>query len=36
MDAEGPWFDGVAYLKEKEPEEAFVAAAKSKSIGIIG
>lgn len=36
MDAEGPWFDGVAYLKEKEPSEVFVAKAKSKSIGIIG
>ena len=36
MDAEGPWFDGVVYLKEKEPDEVFVAAAKSKSIGILG
>lgn len=36
MDAEGPWFDGVAYLQEKEPNEAFVSAAKSKSVGILG
>lgn len=36
MEAEGPWFDGVAYLKEKEPEDVFVAAAKSKTIGILG
>jgi hypothetical protein len=35
-DAEGPWFDGVEYLKEKEPEDVFVAAAKSKKIGILG
>ncbi|KAI9736271.1 MAG: hypothetical protein M1834_001157 [Cirrosporium novae-zelandiae] len=35
-DAEGPWFDGVQYLKEKEPGSVFVAQAKSKSIGIIG
>lgn len=36
MDAEGPWFDGVAYLQEKEPDEVFVAAAKSKTVGILG
>lgn len=36
MDAEGPWFDGVAYLQEKEPEDAFVSAEKSKTIGILG
>jgi hypothetical protein len=36
MDAEGPWFDGVAYLQEKEPEESFVAATKSKTFGILG
>lgn len=36
MDAEGPWFDGVAYLQEKEPDDSFVAAAKSKTIGILG
>jgi hypothetical protein len=31
-DAEGPWFDGVAYLKAKEPGSVFVSQAKSKSI----
>jgi monoamine oxidase len=36
MDAMGPWFDGVAYLKEKEPEAVFVAQTKNKSIGILG
>jgi monoamine oxidase len=36
MDAEGPWFDGVQYLQEKEPGEAFVASAKSKTVGILG
>ncbi|KAK4955691.1 hypothetical protein LTR10_006630 [Elasticomyces elasticus] len=36
MDAEGPWFDGVEYLKEKEPEDVFVASTKSKTIGILG
>ncbi|KAK3051840.1 hypothetical protein LTR09_007140 [Extremus antarcticus] len=36
MDAEGPWFDGVAYLKEKEPDEVFVAKTKSQTIGILG
>ncbi|KAJ9622609.1 hypothetical protein H2203_006257 [Taxawa tesnikishii (nom. ined.)] len=36
MDAMGPWFDGVEYLKEKEPDEVFVAQAKTKKIGIIG
>lgn len=35
-DAEGPWFDGVAYLKAKEPDSVFVSQAKSKSIGILG
>lgn len=30
------WFDGVAYLKQKQPDEAFVAATKSKSFGILG
>jgi hypothetical protein len=35
-DPEGPWFDGVEYLKQKEPNEIFVAQAKSKKIGIIG
>ncbi|SMQ49438.1 unnamed protein product [Zymoseptoria tritici ST99CH_3D7] len=36
MDAEGPWFDGVEYLQEKEPTEVFVAATKSRTIGILG
>jgi len=36
MDSSGPWFDGVAYLQEKEPEDVFVASTKSKKIGILG
>ncbi|KAF2719586.1 hypothetical protein K431DRAFT_272344 [Polychaeton citri CBS 116435] len=36
MDAMGPWFDGVEYLKEKEPDEVFVAKTKSQKIGILG
>lgn len=36
MEAEGPWFDGVAYLNEKEPGDVFVAKAKSQTIGIVG
>jgi hypothetical protein len=35
-DAEGPWFDGVEYLKAKDGDEVFVAQAKSKTIGILG
>lgn len=35
-DAEGPWFDGVQYITEKEPEETFVAKAKGSTIGILG
>ncbi|KAF2186953.1 L-amino-acid oxidase [Zopfia rhizophila CBS 207.26] len=35
-DTMGPWFDGVIYLQQKEPDEVFVAKAKAKSIGIIG
>jgi len=35
-DSEGPWFDGVAYLKAKEPDSVFVAQAKAKKIGILG
>jgi len=35
-DAEGPWFNGVAYLQDKEPDSVFVAQAKSKTIGILG
>lgn len=30
------WFNGVAYLEQKQPDEAFVAAAKNKSFGILG
>ncbi|KAH7305223.1 hypothetical protein B0I35DRAFT_333155, partial [Stachybotrys elegans] len=30
------WFNGVAYLNQKQPDETFVAAAKSKSFGILG
>ncbi|KAK5166985.1 uncharacterized protein LTR77_007714 [Saxophila tyrrhenica] len=36
MEAEGPWFDGVEYLKEKEPSDVFVAQTKAQTIGIIG
>jgi hypothetical protein len=35
-DSEGPWFDGVEYLKAKEPGHRFVAQAKTKSVGILG
>lgn len=35
-DPTGPWFDGVAYLKQKEPDETFVASVKSKKFGILG
>jgi hypothetical protein len=35
-DPMGPWFDGVAYLKQKQPDEIFVAAAKNKKFGILG
>jgi hypothetical protein len=35
-DAEGTWFDGVQYLKDKELDSVFVASAKSKKIGIRG
>jgi hypothetical protein len=30
------WFNGVAYLQQKQPDEVFVAAAKNKSFGILG
>ncbi|RDW69686.1 hypothetical protein BP6252_08706 [Coleophoma cylindrospora] len=36
VDAEGPWFDGVKYISEKEPDEVFVAKAKGSTIGILG
>lgn len=32
----GAWFDGVEYMKQKEPDEVFVAATKKKSFGILG
>ena len=35
-DPEGPWFDGVEYLQQKEPDDSFVAQAKNKKIGIVG
>lgn len=30
------WFNGVAYLEQKQPEETFVASAKNKTFGILG
>lgn len=30
------WFNGVAYLKQKQPDDTFVSAVKSKSFGILG
>lgn len=33
---EDMWFDGVAYLKQKQPDKSFVAAAKGNSFGILG
>jgi monoamine oxidase len=35
-DMTGPWFDGVAYMQSKQNSGAFVAAAKSKKIAILG
>ncbi|KAK7229448.1 hypothetical protein V2G26_001618 [Clonostachys chloroleuca] len=35
-DAMGPWFDGVAYLDQKQPDEAFVASVKNKTFGVLG
>lgn len=35
-DPMGPWFDGVVYLQEKEPDAVLVAQAKNKTVGIIG
>lgn len=32
----GAWFDGVAYMQQKQPDDVFVAATKEKSIGILG
>lgn len=36
IDAEGPWFDGVALLQDKELSAIDVHAAKSKEIAIVG
>jgi hypothetical protein len=30
------WFDGVAYLQQKQPDDVFVATTKNKSFGILG
>lgn len=35
-DPMGPWFDGVEYLKQKNPNATFVAATKEKKFGILG
>lgn len=35
-DPMGPWFDGVEYLKQKEPDAVFVSSVKSKKFGILG
>ncbi|KAF1831629.1 L-amino-acid oxidase precursor [Decorospora gaudefroyi] len=35
-DAMGPWFDGVAYMKDKQNNGSYVAIAKRKKIAIIG
>ncbi|RHZ43329.1 flavin monoamine oxidase family protein [Aspergillus thermomutatus] len=35
-DAMGPWFDGVAYMKAKEPNKHVVAKAKNSSVAIVG
>ncbi|KAF9893165.1 hypothetical protein FE257_012578 [Aspergillus nanangensis] len=35
-DAMGPWFDGVAYMKAKEPGKRVVAKVKKSSVAIIG
>ncbi|KAF4930708.1 L-amino-acid oxidase [Colletotrichum viniferum] len=35
-DPMGPWFDGVKYLKQKQPDEVFVASVKNKTFGILG
>jgi hypothetical protein len=33
---DGNWFDGIAYLQQKQPDEVFVASAKGKSFAILG
>jgi hypothetical protein len=35
-DPMGPWFDGVEYLQQKQPDETFVASTKEKKFGILG
>lgn len=35
-DMEGPWFDGVAYMKSKKNSDAFITKAKSTSVAILG
>ena len=35
-DVMGPWFDGVAYMKSKSNDKAFVTQAKNNSVAIIG
>ena len=35
-DPMGPWFDGVEYLKQKQPNETFVSATKERKFGILG
>lgn len=35
-DPMGPWFDGVEYLKQKQPDDIFVASVKNKTFGILG
>lgn len=35
-DPYGAWFDGVAYLKDKEPDASFVAGKKDMKVGIVG
>ncbi|EGY16172.1 L-amino-acid oxidase [Verticillium dahliae VdLs.17] len=35
-DPMGPWFDGVEYLQQKQPDEVFVAQVKDKKFGILG
>lgn len=35
-DPMGPWFDGVEYLKQKQPDAVFVSSVKSKKFGILG
>lgn len=34
--ADSNWFDGIAYLQQKQPDEVFVASAKNRSFGILG